>query len=89
MRDIVPTRRAEIGKAELAYFRMLVGLAHRTVIAKTESSSNVLFVALILPVAKPTARTRSPCAMNSRGSVDVSIDLAAVSSRYANPACPR
>jgi len=35
--------------------------------SKTQWSSNVLFVALILPVAKPTTRTRSPCAMNSGG----------------------
>ena len=31
-------------------------------------STNVLFVALIFPVATPTTRTRSPCAMNSGGS---------------------
>src|SRR6202451_979710 len=36
--------------------------------AKTQWSSNFLFVALILPVAKPTTKTRSPCAMNSGGS---------------------
>jgi hypothetical protein len=59
-----------------------------TVMAKIQSSSNVLFVALILPLAKPTTSTRSPCATNSRGSVDVSIDLDAVSSRSASPACP-
>jgi hypothetical protein len=41
------------------YSRMFVSLPFRTVMAKTQSSSNVLFVALILPVAKPTTRTRS------------------------------
>src|ERR1019366_5430875 len=50
------------------YSRMFVSLPFRTVMAKTQWSSNVLFVALILPVAKPTTRTRSPCAMNSGGS---------------------
>src|SRR3954454_24516216 len=71
------------------YSRMLVSLPFRTVMAKIQSSSNVLFVALIFPLAKPTTRTRSPCATNSRGSVDVSIDLDAVSSKSASPACPR
>jgi hypothetical protein len=47
------------------YSRMFVSLPFRTVMAKTQSSLNVLFVALILPLAKPTTRTRSPCAMNS------------------------
>src|SRR5450432_1568329 len=47
------------------YSRMFVSLPFRTVMANTQSSSNVLFVALIFPVAKPTTRTRSPCAMNS------------------------
>src|ERR1700731_4076817 len=50
------------------YFRMFVNLPFRTLMAKTQLSSNVLFVALIFPVAKPTTRTRSPCAMNSGGS---------------------
>src|SRR6202171_131294 len=50
------------------YSRTFVTLPFRTVMAKTQLSSNVLFVALILPVAKPTTRTRSPCAMNSGGS---------------------
>src|ERR1700680_3437380 len=50
------------------YSRTFVNLPFRTVMAKTQSSSNVLFVAMILPVAKPTTRTRSPCAMNSGGS---------------------
>src|SRR5271169_4069005 len=50
------------------YSRMFVNLPFRTVMAKTQWSSNVLFVALILPVAKPTTKTRSPCAMNSGGS---------------------
>src|ERR1700730_5857842 len=63
------------------YSRMLVSLPPRTVMAKIQSSTNVLFVALIFPFAKPTTRTRSPCATNSRGSVDVSIDLDAVSSK--------
>src|SRR5579864_887697 len=35
--------------------------------AKTQSSLNALFVALIFPVATPTTRTRSPCATNSGG----------------------
>jgi hypothetical protein len=38
------------------------------VMAKTQWSSNVLLVALILPLAKPTTRTRSPSVMNSWGS---------------------
>src|SRR5580693_6371201 len=42
------------------YSRMLVSLPSRTVMAKTQSSSHVLFVALIFPLAKPTTRTRSP-----------------------------
>ena len=46
--------------------------------AKIQWSSKVLFVALIFPLAKPTTKTRSPCATNSLGSVDVSIDLDAV-----------
>src|SRR6202041_3050557 len=50
------------------YSRTFFNLPFRTVMAKTQWSSNVLFVALILPVAKPTTRTRSPCAMNSGGS---------------------
>src|SRR4249920_3679362 len=49
------------------YSRMLASLPFRTVMAKTQRSSKVLFVALILPVAKPTTRTRSPCATNSGG----------------------
>src|ERR1700722_7302689 len=49
------------------YSRPLANLPFRTVIAKTQWSPNVLFVALILPVAKPTTRTRSPCATNSGG----------------------
>jgi hypothetical protein len=49
------------------YSRMFVTLPFRTVMAKTQSSSNVLFVALTFPVAKPTTRTRSPCATNSGG----------------------
>jgi hypothetical protein len=36
-------------------------LSSRTLMAKTKWSSNVLFVALIFPLAKPTTRTRSPC----------------------------
>src|SRR5580692_7360065 len=71
------------------YSRMLVSLPSRTVMAKIQSSSNGLFVALTFPVAKPTTSTRSPCATNSRGSVDVSIDLEAVSNKSASPACPR
>ena len=49
------------------YSRMFVTLPFRMVMAKTQWSSNLLFVALILPLAKPTTRTRSPCAMNSGG----------------------
>src|SRR5450755_2498030 len=49
------------------YSRMFVSFPFRTVMAKTQSSSNVLFVAMILPLAKPTTRTRSPCATNSGG----------------------
>ena len=40
------------------YSRMFVTLPFRTVIAKTQWSSNVLFVALIFPLATPTTRTR-------------------------------
>ena len=50
------------------YSRMFVSLPFRTVMSKTQWSSNVLFVALIFPVATPTTRTRSPCATNSGGS---------------------
>ena len=50
------------------YSRMFVTLPFRMVMSKTQWSSNFLFVALILPAAKPTTRTRSPCAMNSGGS---------------------
>jgi hypothetical protein len=50
------------------YSLMFVSLPFRTVMAKTQWSSNVLFVALTFPVAKPTTRTRSPCATYSRGS---------------------
>ena len=50
------------------YSRTFVSLPFRTVMSKTQWSSNVLFVALILSVAKPTTRTRSPCAMNLGGS---------------------
>src|SRR5271165_472861 len=50
------------------YSRMFVSLPFRTVMAKTQSSSNVLLVAMIFPLAKPTTRTRSPCATNSKGS---------------------
>lgn len=42
------------------YSRMFVTFPFRTVMAKTQWSSNVLFVALILPVAKPMIRTRFP-----------------------------
>src|SRR6202140_360976 len=72
------------------YSRMFVSLPFRTVMAKTQWSSNVLFVALILPVAKPTTTTRSPCAMNSGGSgYEVSTVSLAFCSTSANPACPR
>src|SRR5471032_2666869 len=56
------------------YSRIFVSLPFLTVMAKIQSSSNVLFVALIFPRATPTTKTRSPCATNSRGSVVVSID---------------
>jgi hypothetical protein len=49
------------------YSRILVSLPSRTVMSKTHSSLNALFVALIFPVATPMTRTRSPCAMNSGG----------------------
>src|SRR3954453_18587323 len=49
------------------YSRNFVNLPFRTAMSKTQLSSNVLLVALIFPVAKPTTRTRSPCAMNSGG----------------------
>jgi hypothetical protein len=49
------------------YSRMFVSLPFRTVMANTKWSSNVLFVALTFPLAKPTTRTRSPCATNSGG----------------------
>src|SRR6202171_5690676 len=72
------------------YSRMFVTLPFRTVMAKTQLSSNVLFVALILPVAKPTTTTRSPCAMNSGGSgYEVSTVSLAFCSTSANPARPR
>src|SRR3984957_11658144 len=72
------------------YSRMFVSLPFRTVMAKTQWSSNVLFVALILPVAKPTTTTRSPCAMNSGGSgYEVSTVSLAFCSTSASPACPR
>src|SRR5579872_878176 len=72
------------------YSRMFVSLPFRTVMAKTQWSSNVLFVALILPVAKPTTTTRSPCAMNSGGSgYEVSTVSLAFRSKFSNPACPR
>jgi len=45
----------------------LVSLPFRTVMSKTHSSLNALFVALIFPVATPMTRTRSPCATNSGG----------------------
>ena len=50
------------------YSRIFVTLRSRTVMSKTQSSLNDLFVALIFPVATPTTRTRSPCATNSGGS---------------------
>ncbi len=51
------------------YSRTFVNLPFRTVMAKTQWSSNVLFVALILPVAKPTTRTRfTPLRYELRGS---------------------
>jgi len=41
------------------YSRMFVSLPFRTVMAKTQWSSNVLFVNMTLPLAKPITRTRS------------------------------
>jgi hypothetical protein len=49
------------------YSLMCATLPSRTVMSKTHSSSNGLFVALIFPVATPMTRTRSPCATNSGG----------------------
>jgi hypothetical protein len=49
------------------YSLIFVSLPFRTVISKTQSSSNGLFVALIFPVATPIIITRSPCATNSGG----------------------
>src|SRR6266702_4143826 len=58
--------------------------------AKTQSSLNALFVALIFPIATPTTRTRSPCATNSGGSgYVVSTSTEAFRSTSASPACPR
>src|SRR5271154_6464017 len=89
VRPDAPICEARASACVSMYSRMFVSLPSLTVMAKIQSSSNVLFVALIFPLAKPTTRTRSPCATNSRGSVDVSIDLDAVSSKSTNPACPR
>src|ERR1700728_5090116 len=50
------------------YSRIFVSLPFRTVMSKTQSSLNGLFVALIFPVATPMTRTRSLCATNSGGS---------------------
>ena len=69
------------------YSRMFVSLPFRTVMAKTQWSSNVLFVALILPVAKPTTRTRSPCATN-RGALGTKFPPFRKPSE-ANPPIPR
>src|ERR1700722_12235832 len=49
------------------YSRIFVTLPSRTVMSKTQSSLNGLFVALIFPVATPTTTTRSPCTTNSGG----------------------
>src|SRR6201998_1048536 len=58
--------------------------------SKTQWSSKVLFVALIFPVAKPMARTRSPCATNSGGfGNEVSIVPFACLSKFSKPACAR
>src|SRR6187402_1832 len=72
------------------YSRIFATFPSRTVMANTQWSSNVLFVALILPVAKPTTRTRSPCATYSGGSGnDVSTVSEAFRRKSRNPACPR
>jgi hypothetical protein len=47
------------------YSWILVSLPPRTVMSKTHSSLNALFVALMFPVATLTTRTRSPCVTNS------------------------
>ena len=47
------------------YSRIFVSLPFRTVMSKTQSSLNVLVVALIFTVATPTAKTRHPCAQSS------------------------
>lgn len=47
------------------YSRILVSLPSRIVIAKIQSSSNVLSVALIFPRAKPMTSTRFPCSPTS------------------------
>src|SRR5580704_13362020 len=49
------------------YSRIFVSLPFQTVMSKTQSSLNVLVVALIFPVAAPTTKTRPPCATNSGG----------------------
>src|SRR5258708_13002332 len=49
------------------YSWMWATLPSRTVMSKTHSSLNGLFVALIFPVATPTTITRPPCATNSGG----------------------
>src|ERR1700744_5234418 len=72
------------------YSRIFVSLPFRTVMSKTQSSLNVLVVALIFPVATPTTKTRHPCATNSGGfGYVVSISSAPWRSPAATPACPR
>src|ERR1700733_3873869 len=72
------------------YSRIFVSLPFRTVMSKTQSSLNVLVVALIFPVATPTTKTRPPCATNSGGLGNViSISSAALRSTAATPAWPR
>src|SRR6202795_3576341 len=69
------------------YSRIFVTLPFRTVMAKTQSSLNAVFVALIFPVAEPTTRTRSPCATNSGGfGYVISTSSDAFRSTSANPA---
>ena len=46
---------------------LVAALPLRTVMAKTHSSLNGVFVALIFPIATPTTMTRSPCATYSGG----------------------
>ena len=63
---VISEATATRGLACQMYSQIFVTLPFRTVMAKTQWSSNILFVALIFP-DEPTTRTRSPCATNSGG----------------------